>query len=88
MFVILVYDFDESRVMKANKVCKRYLTWVQRSVFEGEISDALFRMLVDELDKIMDKNKDSVVIYKFSNRNYYERQTMGVKRNSSDDFIL
>lgn len=88
MFVILVYDFGEARVSKACKICKKYLTWVQNSVFEGEITEAVLRMLVNELERIMVKDVDSIILYKFVNRNYYERKVIGVKKGSSSDFIL
>ena len=29
MFVIAVYDFEEKRVAKALKICRKYLTWVR-----------------------------------------------------------
>lgn len=88
MFVILVYDFEEARVNKVHKICKKYLTWIQKSVFEGELTEALLRMLISEIERVIVKDRDSVVIYKFTNRNYYERQIMGVRKDSSDDFIL
>ena len=40
MYVVLVYDFGEKRVNKMLKLCRKYLKWVQNSVFEEEISDA------------------------------------------------
>lgn len=39
MYVILVYDFGERRVAKMLKLCRKYLNWIQNSVFEGEISE-------------------------------------------------
>jgi CRISPR-associated protein Cas2 len=39
MYVILVYDFGENRVAKMLKLCRKYLSWIQNSVFEGEISE-------------------------------------------------
>ncbi|MEM3862427.1 MAG: CRISPR-associated endonuclease Cas2, partial [Thermoplasmatales archaeon] len=32
MYVILVYDVDETRVSSVNKLLKKYLLWVQNSV--------------------------------------------------------
>jgi hypothetical protein len=40
MFVIVVYDANEKRVNKFLKTLRKYLTWVQNSVFEGEIEEA------------------------------------------------
>lgn len=39
MYVILVYDIDAKRVGKMLKLCRRYLNWIQNSVFEGELTD-------------------------------------------------
>lgn len=40
MFVILTYDVGEKRVNRVRKTLKKYLTWTQNSVFEGQITDA------------------------------------------------
>jgi len=88
MFIILVYDANERRVQKFLKVCRKYLVHVQNSVFEGEITEAQLRQLVEELRSLMNENEDSVVIYKFKTRKYYERLTLGIDRISSDDFII
>jgi len=42
MFVIMVYDVGAERLPKVLSIGRRYLTWIQNSVFEGEISDANF----------------------------------------------
>ena len=34
------------------RTCRRYLNWVQNSVFEGEISKANYEALVTEINKI------------------------------------
>ena len=88
MFVILVYDANEKRVQKFLKVCRKYLVHVQNSVFEGEITEAQLRELLGELQSIMEKNEDSVVIYKFKSKKYYQRLTLGIERPSSDNFII
>ena len=88
MFVILVYDVKEERVQKALKICRKYLTWVQNSVFEGEITEAKLQILKDELKKILDENYDSVIIYKFRTKQYYERETIGIKKPSHEDFFF
>ncbi len=40
MYVIAVYDVGKRRVGKMLKLCRRYLNWIQNSVFEGEITEA------------------------------------------------
>ena len=88
MFVILVYDVKEERVQKALKICRKYLTWVQNSVFEGEITEAKLRILKDELKEILDEDYDSVIIYKFRTKQYYEHETIGIDKPSHEDFFF
>ena len=45
MYVILVYDCGEKRVNKMLKLCRKYLNWIQNSVFEGEISEVKLKEL-------------------------------------------
>jgi len=88
MFIILVYDVYEKKVNKYHKICKKYLTWVQNSVFEGEITEANLRILIDELKSIMDEDYDSVLIYKFRTKKYYERECIGVAKPSHEDIFF
>ncbi len=53
MYVILIYDIGEERVNKVLKIARRYLTWIQNSVLEGEISEADLLRLKEELEDIM-----------------------------------
>lgn len=84
MFVILVYDVQEKRVAKALKICRKYLTWVQNSVFEGNIGEANLKKLMIEMKKVIDIHSDSVIIYRFNSLNYSKRQVIGVEKNSQD----
>ena len=84
MFVILVYDVQEKRVAKALKICRKYLTWVQNSVFEGDIGEANLKKLMIEMKKVIDIHSDSVIIYRFNSLNYSKRQVIGVEKNSQD----
>ncbi len=88
MFVILVYDANEKRVQKFHKICKKYLTWVQNSVFEEEISEANLRILKDELKDIMEENEDSILIYKFRTKKYYDREMIGIPKPSHEDLFF
>jgi CRISPR-associated protein Cas2 len=36
-YFIITYDIGEERVNLVRKTLKKYFTWVQNSVFEGEI---------------------------------------------------
>ncbi len=85
MFVIVVYDVDVERVNKVNKYLKRYLFWVQNSVFEGEINKDLMDKMMSGLSKIL-KEKDSAVVYIFDGFRI-ERKILGVVKGFTDNII-
>ena len=62
MYVVLVYDVSQQengskRWSRIFKICKRYLTHIQNSVFEGEISKAQLAQLQQELKFCIDKSR-------------------------------
>jgi CRISPR-associated protein Cas2 len=75
------------RVAKALKICRKYLHWVQNSVFEGEISEARLVALKVELKKIMDPEEDSVVIYIFRTTKYSVQEVIGLKKGGEEIII-
>lgn len=87
MKVILVYDINEKRVAKVLKTCRKYLYWVQNSVFEGEISEAKLEKLKMELRKIINEEEDSVIIYTFRTTWYTRRETIGLKKGGEEVII-
>ncbi len=87
MYVILYYDFGEKRVAKALKICRKYLTHVQNSVFEGEVTQANYKKLVTELRKKMDEEYDSLIIYTFESMRYSNREVYGSRKNEPSFMI-
>jgi CRISPR-associated protein Cas2 len=86
MYVILVYDVDVARVNKINKYLKRYLIWIQNSVFEGEINNTLFERMLEGIKKIISEN-DSIVIYKFQGKTNFERTIIGKEKSEISNVI-
>ena len=84
MFVILVYDVTERKVAKALKVCRKYLTWIQNSVFEGDIGEANLKKLKKELLGVIDPKTDSVIVYRFNSLNYSKREVLGIEKNKQE----
>ena len=78
MFVILVYDTLAERNPGVLKTCRQYLHWVQRSVFEGELSAAQYRSLTTELTAPIDISYDSVRIYSACAAESIDKHTIGV----------
>lgn len=87
MFVILVYDFNEKRVTKALKTARKYLNWVQNSVFEGEMTSANYKKLKFELQAMMNPEEDSIIFYTFHSQKYSKREEIGLKKGG-EEFIL
>lgn len=87
MYFILVYDVGEKRVQKVHKLLKRYLNWVQNSVFEGELTEGKFEALRVELNKRMHSDEDSVIIYKLGSLKYTDREIIGVEKNLTDNLL-
>jgi CRISPR-associated protein Cas2 len=82
MKVILIYDIsliekeDQKRLTKVMKVARKYLHHVQKSVFEGELTYGKLRRLEYEILDIVDKNRDSVIIYTFPDSVNFERKIL------------
>ncbi|SFM78002.1 CRISPR-associated endonuclease Cas2 [Thermodesulforhabdus norvegica] len=87
MFVILVYDVNVKRVSKVLKTCRKYLHWVQNSVFEGKTTEARLARLMSELKKIINREEDSIIIYCFETTRYSNREIIGLKKGGEDYFI-
>lgn len=87
MFVIAVYDINEKRVAKVLKCFRKYLYWVQNSVFEGEISDANYKKLKMEIQKIIHDDEDSVIFYTFRTTKYSSREIIGIKKGGQDNLL-
>lgn len=87
MFVILTYDVGEKRVNKVRKHLKKYLIWVQNSVFEGELTEGKLQKCIMELSKKIDKNEDSIYIYKVKISNQITKDIIGEEKNIDDMFL-
>jgi len=88
MYYILTYDIASAkRLPKALKICRRYLNWVQNSVFEGELTTMQMDRLKKELKNIMDKKEDSLIVYEARNRDVIYREVIGVDKNELTIFI-
>lgn len=80
MFVILSYDVGEKRVSKAAKTAKKYLSPVQRSLFQGFLTERQLSELKKELAQIIDNTHDTVVIYKAANENNLTFDEIGIAK--------
>jgi len=80
-YVIVVYDVNVERQGKVRGLLKRFLTHVQRSVFEGELTESQIFFLKRELAKLI-QNRDSIIIYVLTSKSSIkDRITLGEKED-------
>lgn len=82
LYVIMVYDIaDENNGAKRQrhifKICKRYLTHIQNSVFEGNLTPAQLAHMKQEIIQWSDKKLDSVIVFKSSEERWLIKEFYG-----------
>ena len=87
MYIILVYDIGEKRVQKVHKLLKKYLNWVQNSVFEGDLTEGRFEAMKIDLKERMKPDEDSIIIYTLGSLTYTDRQIMGLEKNMTGNLL-
>ena len=87
MFIVMVYDVREERVNRVLKVGRRYLTWIQNSVLEGEITEAKYEKLKYELRNAINEKADSVIFYVNRTRRYLKKEIVGMEKNKTSMII-
>ncbi|GAB3967363.1 CRISPR-associated endonuclease Cas2 [Spirosoma terrae] len=85
-FCIAVYDVNQKRVSKMLKLFRRYLTWVQNSVFEGDLTVGQLKQLQLEADALL-QDDDGVVFYQFRDERYVERIALGTDEVNRTRFL-
>ncbi|MFP3158736.1 MAG: CRISPR-associated endonuclease Cas2 [Hydrogenobaculum sp.] len=93
MRIILFYDIDttekkgQRRLQKALKTARKYLTHVQKSVFEGNLTVSGIERLKHEMLKVVDKEKDSLIIYILEDTTNYKREILTNIKDPTDNLI-
>lgn len=88
-YAFLFYDVGEKRVQKVFKVCKKYLSHFQKSVFRGEMTPSKLIQLETELKKVIDEQEDFVCIIKLLNDGVFGEEILGIgDRENGESLIL
>ena len=69
------------------KLCRRYLNWIQNSVFEGDITEVKLKELIISAEKIMRLEEDSLIIFSSRTEKFLDKQIIGKERSSIDNFL-
>lgn len=87
-YAFVFYDVNEKRVQKVFKVCKKYLSHFQFSVFRGDITPSKLIELKNDLNKVIDQNEDFVCIIKLMNDNVFGEDTLGKQDRTTGESLI
>ena len=92
MYVVLVYDISKTdngqkRWSHIFKICKKYLTHIQNSVFEGELSKVQLEKLRQELKPHVDTSLDSIILFKSRQERWLDKEFWGIEDDKTSFLI-
>jgi CRISPR-associated protein Cas2 len=82
-----MYDVGQKRVGKMLKLCRRYLNWIQNSVFEGEITEVKLLELKHQAMLLMDEETDSLIIFKTRQEKWLDKEIVGRECQNLSTFL-
>lgn len=85
--MLVVYDVGVKRVEKVRRFLIQYLSWVQNSVFEGELTESQLAELINGVGEIIDKKEDSVYIYRVSDKKWLAKKVLGIEKEMTENII-
>ena len=94
MLVLITYDVctetnaGKKRLNKVAKYCLKYGQRVQNSVFECDLDAARFRVVVNDLSKIISEDEDSIRFYNLGDRYQNKITHIGVKESFDPEGLL
>jgi CRISPR-associated protein Cas2 len=86
VYVVVVYDMEADRTQRMLKLCRRYLTHVQNSVLEGEISKGDLQRLRGEIEELL-VDGESVIVYELSSDTLLNRTVYGEDPTEDSRFL-
>lgn len=94
--VLITYDVDtisetgQKRLRKVAKACQDYGQRVQNSVFECRLTESQFVLLKNKIEKLIDKELDSIRFYFLGNNWNHKIVTIGknLLANLDDELII
>ena len=93
MYVVLVYDVSQQengskRWLRIFKICKKYLTHIQNSVFEADLDYSSFLKLKEKLMDLIDKEEDSLRFYYLGNNWERRVEHIGAKKTYNPEGVI
>ena len=86
VYVVVVYDMEADRTRLLLKLCRRYLTHVQNSVFEGEITEGDLEKLRSRIGSTL-TDGESAIVYELSSEKLLQRTVFGEDPTEDSRFL-
>jgi len=87
-YAFVFYDVNEKRVQKVFKICKKYLSHFQYSVFRGDMTPSKLILLRKELKQVIDPKEDFVCIIKLMNDNVFGEELLGEPQKETGENLI
>lgn len=84
MFVLVAYDVSQKRVGKVMRICRKYLVHIQKSVFEGQLTEVKLKRLKLELGAVINTEEDAICIYRMESLQFLNKEQIGVIKHVSN----
>ncbi len=76
VYVVIVYDMQADRTHLLLNFLRQYLTHVQNSVFEGDVTEGDLETIENHLDSLLEPD-ESTIIYEVSSEKLLNRSVFG-----------
>jgi CRISPR-associated protein Cas2 len=87
MYCIIVYDISGEAVVKVCHFLRRYMNWIQNSVFEGELTKSQLYEIKTRLKTMINLETDSLLIYTLNSQKELTREQIGTPKRGTDRII-
>lgn len=87
-YAFVFYDVNEKRVQKVFKICKKYLSHYQNSVFRGEITPSKLIELKTDLKQVIHEDEDFICIIKLLNDNVFGEEVLGKTDKDTGEMLI
>ncbi len=87
-YAFVFYDVNERRVQKVFKICKKYLSHYQNSVFRGEMTPSKLIQLKNDLRAAICEEEDFICIIKLMNDNVFGEEVLGKKDKENGESLI
>ncbi|AFK21443.1 CRISPR-associated endonuclease Cas2 (plasmid) [Haloferax mediterranei ATCC 33500] len=86
VYIIVVYDMRADRTRLMLNFLRKYLTHVQNSVFEGEVTEGDLETIRNHTQTLLNPD-ESTIIYRIGSEKYVDRTVIGEDPTDESRFL-